>query len=250
MEKLIYALWKGPEDYAEFNKRLLGPLRKKLTKLGADRLQINVMDDTVAPGAGLRQENLRPGPSALVSFWLNSPHIRKPFEKLLEAEAPRIAGYAVTESTVLPIAKTQTDGKRTKGFSQIALIQRPPRVTPEYFLDTWLGSHTQVGVETQSNFYYCQNIVNRVLTAGSPLWAAIVEECFPIEGMTDPQAFYDAVGDEQKYEERFSRMMTSCGRFIDVDRIDVMVTSEFRFGGWADNGEQPSYESARAAVID
>jgi hypothetical protein len=250
MEKLVYALWKGPEDYVEFNKRLLGPLRKKLSKLGADRLQINVVDDTVAPGAALRQENLRPGPAALVSFWLNSSHIRNPFEKLLEAEAPRIAGYAVTESTVLPITKQQTDGKRTKGFSQIALIQRPPRVTHEEYLDTWLGSHTQVGVETQSNFYYCQNIVNRVLTAGSPLWASIVEECFPLEAMTDPQAFYDAAGNEEKYQERFARMMTSCGRFIDVDKIDVLITSEFRFGGWADNDEQPAYSSARKAVID
>lgn len=250
MEKLVYALWKGPEDYADFNKRLLGPLRKKLSELGADRLQINVVDDTVAAGAALRQENLRPGPAAIVSFWLNSSHIRKPFEKLLEAEAPRIAGYAVTESTVLPITKTHEDGKRTKGFSQIALIQRPPRVTHEEYLDTWLGSHTQVGVETQSNFYYCQNIVNRVLTAGSPLWASIVEECFPLEAMTDPQAFYDAAGNEEKYQERFARMMNSCGRFIDVDKIDVMITSEFRFGGWADDDKQPAYEYARAAVID
>ncbi|MDB5393310.1 MAG: hypothetical protein JWM91_816 [Rhodospirillales bacterium] len=249
MEKLVYALWKGPEDYAEFNKRLLGPLRKKLSKLGADRLQINVVDDTVAPGAALCQEKLRPGPAALVSFWLNSSHIRKPFEKLLEAEAPRIAGYAVTESTVLPITKVHKDGTRTQGFSQIALIQRPPRVTYEEYLDTWLGSHTQVGVETQSNFYYCQNIVNRVLTAGSPLWASIVEECFPLEAMTDPQAFYDAAGNEEKYQERFARMMNSCGRFIDVDKIDVLITSEFRFGGWADDYKQPAYESARGAII-
>lgn len=249
MEKLIYALWKGPEDYAASNARLLGPLREKLTALGADRLQFNVVDDTVAAGAGLRQENLRPGPAALVSFWLNSSHIRGPFEKALEAEAPRIAGYAVTESTVLPITDRQPEGARTRGFSQIALIQRPPRVTHEEYLDTWLGSHTQVGVETQSNFYYCQNIVNRVLTAGSPLWASIVEECFPLEGMTDPQVFYDAVGDEAKYQERFTRMMSSCGRFIDVDKIDVMITSEFRFGGWADNGTQPSYQSARGAVV-
>jgi hypothetical protein len=245
MEKLIYALWKGPENYTTFNQRLLGPLRQKLASLGADRLQINVVDDTVAPGQALRQENLRPGPSAIVSFWLNSSHIRKPFEKALEDEAPRIAGYAVTESTVLPITETHADGARTKGFSQIALIQRPPRVTQDEYIDTWLGSHTRVGVETQSNFYYCQNIVNRVLTAGSPLWASIVEECFPLEAMTDPHAFYDAAGNPEKYEQRLDRMMTSCGRFIDTDRIDVLITSEFRFGGWGDNRNQPAYDCDR-----
>jgi hypothetical protein len=45
-------------------------------------------------------------------------------------------------------------------------------------------------------------------------------------------------------------MMTSCGRFIDVDKIDVLITSEFRFGGWADNDEQPGYESTRDLIVD
>jgi len=244
MEKLVYALWKGPENYATFNGHLLGRMRQKLASLGAERLQVNVVDDAVAPGAGLRQENLRPGPAAVVMFWVNSSHIRKSFEKAMEEEAPRIAGYAVTESTVIPITETHADGQRTRGFSQMSMIQRPPRVTPEYYWDTWLNSHTKVGVETQSNFYYCQNIVNRVLTAGAPLFASIVEECFPLEAMTDPKAFYDAKS-QAEFDERLDTMMTSCGRFIDMDKIDVLITSEFRFGGWADNKTQPMYESDR-----
>jgi hypothetical protein len=243
MEKLVYTLWKGHEDLPSFNQRLLGDVRRKLTGLGADRLQVNVSDDTVAPGAVLRQENLRPGPNALLAFWVNSSHIRKAFEHVLEEAAPRIAGYAVTESTVLPITETTPDGTRMRGFSQLALIQKPPRVTREYYLDTWLSSHTQVGVETQSNFYYCQNIVNRVLTAGAPEFISIVEECFPIEAMADPLMFYNAPGDQKKFDERLDRMMTSCDRFIDRDKIDVLVTSLFRFGGWADNKAQPAYKA-------
>ena len=134
--------------------------------------------------------------------------------------------------------------QRTRGFSQMSMIQRPPRVTPEYYMDTWLNSHTKVGVETQSNFYYCQNIVNRVLTAGAPIFASIVEECFPTEAMTDPKAFYDAKS-QAEFDERLDVMMTSCGRFIDMDKIDVLITSEFRFGGWSDNKAQPMYESDR-----
>jgi hypothetical protein len=244
MEKLIYALWKGPENYATFNQRLLGPMRQKLVSLGAERLQINVADDTVAPGAVLRQENLRPGPAAAAMFWVNSSHIRKSFERAMEEEAPRIAGYAVTESTVIPITETHADGQRTRGFSQVSMIQRPPKVTPEQYMDTWLNSHTRVGVETQSNFYYCQNIVNRVLTAGAPIFASIVEECFPLEAMTDPKAFYDA-RDQAEFEQRLERMMTSCGRFIDMDKIDVLITSLFRYGGWSDSKTQPMYESDR-----
>ena len=243
MEKLVYLLWKGHEDLGAFNQRLLGEVRRNLTALGADRLQVNVSDDTVAPGAGLRQDKLRPGPNALIAFWANSSHIRKHFETVLEAAAPRIAGYAVTESTVLPITEATPDGTRMRGFSQLALIQLPPRVTREAYLDMWLGSHTQVGVETQSNFFYCQNIVNRQLTAGAPQFISIVEECFPIEAMTDPLVFYNAAGDQKKFDERLDRMMSSCDRFIDRDKIDVLITSLFRFGGWTDNKAQPAYSS-------
>jgi hypothetical protein len=245
MEKLIYALWNEPRLDDGFNARVQGPLKDALLALGAHRLQINLVDARVAAGAGLRQDNVRPGPAALVSFWLNSSHIRKPFEAALEAVSPRIGGYAVTESTVLPILESAPDGWPTQGFAQMALIQRPPRITHEAFLDVWLGSHTRVGVETQSNFYYCQNIVNRVLTAGAPHFAAIVEECFPLEAMTDPQVFYNAVGLPEKFESSLKEMMDSCARFIDFDRIDVMVTSEYRYGGWSDLPGQPDYPARR-----
>ena len=172
MEKLVYVLWKPERETSEaFSQTLRGALSARLSSLGAHRLQVNVVDDAVAPGRVLHQENVRPGPSALVSFWLNSSHIRAPYEEAIRAAAPRIAGYAVTESTVLPVREPTEDGARSQGFAQIALIAQPPRLTREAFLDVWLNSHTQVGVDTQSNFYYCQNIVNRVLTHGSPAWA-------------------------------------------------------------------------------
>lgn len=242
MEKLVYVLWKreGEADEA-FGQTLRGSLSGKLSSLGAHRLQVNVVDGAVAGGRRLHQENLRPGPSAVVSFWLNSAHIRAPYEQAVQAAAARIAGYAVTESTVLPNREPTEDGGRAEGFAQIALIGRPPRLTQDAFLDIWLNSHTQVGVETQSNFYYCQNIVNRGLTHGAPAWAAIVEERFPVGAMTDPHLFYDAVGNTQKYDANLARMMDSCARFIDFDKIDVIVTSAYRFGGWADVPGQPDY---------
>ena len=55
MEKLVYLLWKGHEDPGAFNQRLLGEVRRNLSSLGADRLQVNVADDTVAAGAHMRQ---------------------------------------------------------------------------------------------------------------------------------------------------------------------------------------------------
>ena len=242
MEKLVYVLWtRDGEPHEALNRRLLGPLRETLSGMGAERLQINVSDAAVAAGEGLRQRNIAPAPGAVVSFWLNTAHLRAPYEREIREQAGRIAGYAVSESTVLPNKEPFADGTRIDGFAQIALIARPPRITQDAFLDVWLKSHTHVGVETQSNFYYCQNIVNRYLTYDAPPLAAIVEERFPLGALTDQHLFYDAAGNPGKYEKNLTRMMESCARFIDFDRIDVMITSAYRFGGWADASGQPDF---------
>jgi hypothetical protein len=58
----------------------------------------------------------------------------------------------------------------------------------------------------------------------------VVEECFPTEAMTDPQVFNDAPVDEAAYQARFKQLIDSCNRFIDFDRIDVLLTSEYVLG--------------------
>ena len=55
---------------------------------------------------------------------------------------------------------------------------------------------------------------------------AIVEENFPPEAMISDHAFYDAE-DDIELAKRQERMMTSCARFIDFDRIDVVPMSEY-----------------------
>ncbi len=235
MEKLTYVVWRDAHEPEEvFNARLLQELSAQLQALGAARLSINVIDEVVAAGAPLRQECTRPSPAGLVSFWLNSAHVRAPLEAALQAAVPRLAGYAVTESTALPNIAAGPDGIRTAGFAQVALITKPPRLTYEGWLEIWLRDQTKIAVETQSTFYYCQNIVNRRLTHGAPDWHAIVEEGFPIGALTDPHIFFDAAGDPEKFKTNLDRIMQNCSRFLDFDKIDVLMTSEYRFGGWTD----------------
>src|SRR6516162_8646005 len=182
MEKLIYLLWNDAgKPLAEFNAQLLGPVQQQLSAKGALRLQVHVVDEAVASGAKLRLEKMRPMPAAMVSFWLNAAHARTPHEAVLEAVAPRIAGYAVAESVVLPIAETHADGERVRGFSQIALFRKLPGIAYEGFLEIWMRDQTRVGAETQDTFYYGQNIVIRALTVGAPPLDGIVDECYPIE---------------------------------------------------------------------
>ncbi len=88
----------------------------------------------------------------------------------------------------------------------------------------------RVAIDTQSNFEYVQNLIVRPLTDDAPDYAAFVEECFPLEALTDPHAFFDAVGDQAKFEANLATMMDSCNRFIQFGRIDIMPTSQYDFG--------------------
>lgn len=231
MEKVVYVVWRdSATSPVAFRERLRNGVADKLLTLGARGVQVNVADDAVQPAAGLRQVRTRPQMEGLVSVWMDSAieQFRKPFDEAIEAATARIAGYLVTDSN--PIRNTRfpaKPGERTEGFSQLAFLKRPPRLTHEAWLDVWHNHHTRVAIDTQDNFQYVQNVVVRPLTYGAPAFDAIVEECFPAMAMTDPGAFFDAVGDEEKLKRNVRAMMDSCHRFIDFDKIDVLPTSQY-----------------------
>ncbi|MGH8355291.1 MAG: EthD domain-containing protein [Pseudomonas sp.] len=231
MEKIIYIVWRDAQTSPEaFAQRLRGEVAEQLLALGARGLQVNVADQQVEPAAGLRQTNTRPAMDGTVSLWVDSAiqQFRQPFEALLAGAVSRLAGYLVSES--VPIRNTRYPaavGERTHGFAQLAFLTQPPRLSPSAWLEIWHNQHTQVAIDTQDNFLYVQNLVLRPLTHGAPKIDAIVEECFPPAAMTDPQAFFDAVGDEAKFQRNLAAMLESCQRFIDFDKIDVLPTSQY-----------------------
>lgn len=231
MEKIIYLLWRDPSLSAEdHGLHLRADLAPRLRQAGAQRLTINLDDAAVQPAAGLRQVHWQPQPSALLQLWLDSAsdRSREPLDRLVAAHCARHAAYLVTESQPLrnTLHPPQT-GSRTAGWSQIALLERPQALDYAAWIEVWLNSHTQVARETQSHFEYVQNVVARVLTPQAPPVDAIVEECFPAAAMTDPYAFFDAVGDEAKFQRNLQRMMESVHRFIDMQHIEVIPTSQY-----------------------
>ena len=235
MEKVIYLVWREQAMTAEkFSAHLRTVLAERLLALGARALQVNVHDDAVAAASGLRQANTRPQPEAMLSVWVDSAvdALRAPFDKAVATAVPSMAAYLVSES--VPIRNTRhpaQPGRRTEGWAQVALLARPPRLSPEAWRDTWQNSHTQVAIDTQSTFLYVQNLVIRVLSYAAPVYDAIIEEGFPAAAMTDSYSFFDAVGDEEKYQRNYKAMMDSCRRFIDGDRIDVLPTSQYLIKG-------------------
>lgn len=229
MEKMLYLVWKHEADSeADFRQRLLGRLAGRILDAGARRLRMAVADEDVAPAARLRLETSRPLPAGLISIWADTAVRRRPFEEAMAADVPRMAGYLVTESE--PIVNTKhavADGQRTPGMCQVAILRKPPRLRYEQWMEIWLGSHTQIAIDTQSTFGYRQNVIVRPLTYAAPRYDAIVEEHFPAEAMTDQSVFYDAVGDEAKRKANRKAMNDSCVRFIDFDKIDVVPMSEY-----------------------
>jgi hypothetical protein len=230
MEKLIYLLWRNPETTPDaWGELLRSQLADELRQAGARALRINLADSAVQAAAGLRQGQAATQPEAFLSLWVDSAiaALRQPCDAAIAACSARQAAYLVTESQPLRNRRQAQPGERTDGFAQMALLRRPARLSYEEWLDIWHNSHTTVAVETQSNFEYIQNVVVRRLTPDAPDYDAIVEECFPAAAMTDPYVFFDAAGDEAKFQRNLKRMMDSVQRFIEMERIDVVPTSQY-----------------------
>ena len=230
MEKLVYLLWKRDADPNNdvLRDRLLGALPKALAELGATQIKLSISDGDVAAGAGLHMGPERP--DALLGFWIECIQDRGPAEAWIRAQTGRHAGYLVVESQPLRLATDPAkSGRRTQGFSLVGCIEAKPGLTPAQFVGIWETRHRQVAIDTQSTFSYVRNEVVRPVTKDAPPWQGIIEEGFPSEALSNPQAFYDAVGDERKFRENLRRMIESCEAFIAMPRVDSHPMSEYRF---------------------
>jgi hypothetical protein len=231
VEKIIYLISRhsaqNRDDFASLMKHDIASQLLATEPLG---LQLNLADDAVAAGDTMAMESIASKSHAVVSVWLHSSINRLPIEKILAASGANFFGYLVSESCPLRSATNIISaGERTPGFAQVALLQRPARLSVEDWIDIWQNSHTQIAIATQSTFSYTQNLVVRPLTANAPKIDAIVEESFPMEALTDQAVFYDTRGDDEKLAQNSQAMMASCGRFIDFDKINVCPTSEYSY---------------------
>lgn len=230
MEKLLYAFWRGTEPAAALRQRFLEVAAPAIRDAGAERLQLNIADFTDLRGAlpNFSIASMSPPPDGIVSFWLTSAWRREPVERLLRGTFGRLAGYVVAESTILRnVAHPSRAGERTTGFSQVTFLQVPPRLDAAAWRRTWFEEHTPVAIDTQANFRYVQNVVVMPLAGDAPRIAGIVEECFPEAALHDPAVFFDAAGDPADLRRRVQIMQQSSAKFIDLDRLDVIATSEY-----------------------
>lgn len=231
MEKVIYLLWRKPGENALAWAAAQRHSLPELHRLdGVRSLRLNLQDEAVQSADALRRASSPEPPDALLQVWLDSAiaQRRAPLEAALAETGMTFAAYLVCESQ--PLINRQhppAAGARTSGFAQIALLRRPSRLTAAQWLDTWQNSHTDIAIETQSTFEYVQNLVVRALSPDAPAYDAFVEECFPQAAISDPQLFFAAPGDAEQFQRNLDRMMGSVQRFIDMDALDVLITSQY-----------------------
>ena len=228
MEKLAYQLWKKDDDSLEtFKEALLKNLSRDIGELVSE-LQINIADSDVIPANNLAQSNYPPAPNAVIFIKVKSYFLADTLESHLEKITNKIHGFVVSESIILDNTEKSPLGLRSEGFSQVVFLEKPKTMSTFDCFDHWTKFHTEIAIQTQSNFIYVQNTVVRSLQKESPSFIAIIEECFPLEAMTDPEVFYNAKNNPEQFAKHAQIMMDSCEKFIDFKKIEVIPTSRYR----------------------
>jgi len=235
MEKIMLTLWKPARlDAGQWRAVLLG-LRDALAAAGGENIRVMLVDEAVASASAQRITNSAAPLDGMLSLWLDSASQWPAIKTIVAPLSSRLEAYLVVESEPYPEERQARSalyqvpvGQRTPGMNQVALLHKPDRMSYEHWHDTWRNGHGPNAYPLQSIFGYRQNTVVRALTFGAPVLHAIVEENFPPEAIGNPQGFFAALGDPEKCAQRQQAMYESTSRFIDFEKIDCILTSEYQ----------------------
>ncbi|WP_204164719.1 hypothetical protein [Nocardioides daejeonensis] len=229
MSKLVFVLLAPSDPDHVVEVALSGSLRERLAAAGADRVQVNVIDEAFT---GAMNFQVLPEPIVgLVSVWYGGARHTEVAATLVDAlsgAGVRHHGWAVEEREPL-VAPDASDGERVPAMANLAFLRRPADLPYEEWRTIWQESHTQVAIDTQATFGYVQNRVLEPLTPGTPAIAAIVEELFPEGAATDPHLFYGSGGDAAELNRRLGLMLESVARFGAAENLDLVSTARRRW---------------------
>lgn len=220
-------------------------LCSEIREAGARTLQVNVSD--VATRAGYRVATVEPPIDAVVTVTADETADSTgdgQADDELDTDAVHAAlsrrGHVVggwwTEVEMPDEPDDVPQGQRLDQLAQVALLRRPSAVPEEEWVERWRGEHTRERQEHQGAVAHVQHRVVHEAWPGSPDVAAIVEEHFPMEAVSDPHAFFGSDGDDDELERRRSRMVTAVERLGADQRLDVVPTSRYRW--WFPSAEE------------
>ena len=193
MEKLVYGLWRRPDqDIEALRTTLLGQVAPALLDLGVSGLRVCVEE----PAGKAYRVGTNPDGSLLaasVSLWIHSYDERSPHEAALAVADAQAYGWIVAESEARSYGEHRTwpDGERSPGLSITTFFDKKADVDDETFYRIWHGEHTPLSFEIHPFWLYVRNQVLRSITTGAPSVRGIVYEAVPTDGdMLDFTRFF------------------------------------------------------------
>lgn len=236
MHKLIYLLPLPTDTNRAAFVAALMDLGEQMSARHPSGLRLNVQDVGVDHGKAVEHHPAlgRSSPfgpfEAMIQLWLEdaSASARAPYEALITEVAPVHHGYLVEERLLVHnLRQSAGVGERNDGFSQLALLQIPESLSYDTWLQRWQDRHTWVALSIHPHLEYIQNRVLEAVTANAPPIAGIGEEVFPIQGLHDERPLFRGGEDDGMFKALYQVMYEDAARFIDFDRLDMLVTSQF-----------------------
>jgi hypothetical protein len=222
-------VWKRENQSGdEFKDQLLTLVVPALQALSrVKKLRIAVVDSDVDAARGRRLESFAPLADGVVTIFSEGELDESAVCAVLLATVKGCDVFGVDETVAIENMEHRgVVGERLFGFCQMVFLQCPARLTEAEWRDNWQRLHTPIAIEIQANFAYRQNrIISKLADNALPIHA-LVEESFIPDAMTSDHAFFGVENDDE-LRRRQTKMMESCGRFLDYDKIDVIPMSEY-----------------------
>jgi hypothetical protein len=232
MEKLIYALWRRPDEPLEpLERRVLDDVAPALLDTGVAGLRVNIE----APEAAAMRWGAAADGSLLfatIGVWLPSIDDRAMVDDVVGRPGVRWAAHLVTESVPLAYKDIDWDlGSRSPGVSIVTLFGKLDGLTDEEFFAVWHGEQTPISFELHPITLYMRNAVWRVLPAKpGEQFRGIVEECVgSLDDLLDFDRFYGAGGDPARLKDNMARSMAVHHRFTDMVTMQMVPCHEYLY---------------------
>jgi hypothetical protein len=233
VEKLIYCLWRRPEQPLDpVREALLGPAADAiLATPGVHGLRVCVEE----PAGAVMHVGALPSGEVLcgsVSVWLDSYDDRAPLEAAVAVAAAGAPwwGWQVTESVpeAYGDARTWPDGERSPGIGVLTLFDKRADLDDETFYGIWHGEHTPLTFEVHRFWLYVRNQVLRAVTPGSPPARGIVYEMVPEDDdLLDLTRFFGCPGEPERLGAQIARVNDHMATFADVAGLQCVAVREW-----------------------
>jgi hypothetical protein len=233
MEKLVYGLWRRPDqDVDPIRADLLDRVAPALLDLDVRGLRICVEEPA---GHAYRVGANADGTLlvASVSIWIDSYDNRAPHEAAIAEVDASPYGWIVAESEARAYGahRTWPDGEQSPGLSITTFFDKKAGISDDDFYRIWHGEHTPLSFEIHPFWLYVRNQVLRAITPGAPSVRGIVYEAVPTdEQMLDFFQFFGATPDDpESLTKNIQRVNDHMDTFGNTETLQCVPMREWIF---------------------